>query len=152
MIIISGYDPAHAGAITDIERMSFSDPWGAESLLRTIGGGNTLTLVALEDKAGREKTPVGYVCALLAGAEAEILKLAVLPTARERGTGQMLVNSLIAGASQKGAVKIFIEVRESNRAARILYEKCRFRYMGRRSNYYDNPREDAVLMGLEMKK
>ena len=152
MITILPYEASHAGALTDIERISFPDPWGAESLLRTLGGGNTLTLVALEDKGGIQE-PVGYVCALLAGVEAEILKLAVLPAAREQGVGFKLVTGMIGQVGKIGeAQKMFIEVRESNRAARILYEKCRFRYMGRRSSYYDNPREDAVLMSLKLKK
>ena len=84
------------------------------------------------------------------GPEAEILKVAVLPEEQRKGTGLRLVTELLTLARKNGAQKMFIEVRESNRAARILYEKCRFRYAGRRSGYYDNPREDAVLMSLDI--
>lgn len=141
------YESAWADAVADIERLSFRDPWGRESLMRTIGGQQALTLVALEGES-----PVGYLCALDLKGEMEILKLAVMPSARERGVGLRLLEALLGRAGELGAGSIHIEVRESNRAARMLYEKCRFRYTGRRLNYYDNPREDAVLMRLMLKK
>jgi len=137
-----------------IERQCFSAPWGLESLMRTITGSNAVTLVALTD--GK---PTGYASALMLGPvgpgylppEAEVLKVAVLPGMREHGIGRMLAEALIDTLRDKGLVKLHLEVRESNRAARVLYETCGFRHSGRRRDYYSAPREDAVLMTLRLK-
>ena len=122
--------------------------------MRTIGSSNALTLVAL-----RDGSPVGYASALMLGPvgpgyvppEAEILKVAVLPEMRAQGIGRMLADQLIRALRDKGVGVLHLEVRESNRAARILYETCGFRHAGRRPGYYSDPREDAVLMTLRLK-
>ena len=75
----------------------------------------------------------------LAG-EQEILQLGVLPAYRGQGLARDLLLSLPGGESY------FLEVRESNQAARRLYESIGFVELGRRPNYYQNPKEDAVLM------
>ena len=75
----------------------------------------------------------------LAG-EREILQLGVLPVYRGQGLARELVLSL------PGEEPYFLEVRESNQAARKLYESVGFVELGRRPNYYQNPKEDAILM------
>jgi len=148
------FAPSHAEAVMAIERQCFSAPWGLESLLRTIGGSNALTLVAIKD--GRT---VGYASALMLGPvgpgyvppEAEVLKVAVLPEMRGQGIGRKLAEELTGRLRKLGVEVLHLEVRESNRAARILYETCGFRHSGRRPSYYSNPREDAVLMMLRLK-
>ena len=154
MTEIAPFSPDHAEGVMAIERQCFSAPWGLDSLIRTITGGNAVTLVAL-----RDGKPVGYASALMLGPvgpgyvppEAEVLKVAVLPEKREQGIGRMLAEALIRTLRDKGLVKLHLEVRESNRAARVLYETCGFRHSGRRRDYYSDPREDAVLMTLRMK-
>ena len=61
------------------------------------------------------------------------------------GIGKQLMNTLLVQARQTNSDAILLEVRESNAAARRLYEELGFRETGRRKAYYTNPREDAVL-------
>jgi len=154
MTEIVKFSAEYTNAVMAIERQCFSAPWGLESLIRTITGGNAVTLVAL-----RDGKPSGYASALMLGPvgpgyvppEAEVLKVAVLPELREQGIGRELAKALIKTLRDKGLVKLHLEVRESNRAARVLYETCGFRHSGRRRDYYSDPREDAILMTLRLK-
>ncbi|MEM1342501.1 MAG: GNAT family N-acetyltransferase, partial [Pseudomonadota bacterium] len=85
--------------------------------------------------------------------EAEILTLAVQPEARRQGLGRLLVQELIAQAT--GAERVFLEVAESNQAARALYAACGFEEIGRRPGYYaysDGGAEDALVMQLVRQK
>jgi ribosomal-protein-alanine N-acetyltransferase len=79
-----------------------------------------------------------------AGEETELLNLAVDPVHRGRGIANRLMEELIRSA--RGTV--FLEVRESNWAARKLYAKHGFREVARRANYYENPREAAVVLSF----
>ena len=74
--------------------------------------------------------------------EWELLNIAVDPLFRRRGVGRRLVEALPAG-------RIFIEVRESNKAARAFYESSGFAASGRRRGYYYSPDEDGIVMELE---
>ena len=69
---------------------------------------------------------------------------------RRRGIGSQLLKELIAIARERKLQTIFLEVRESNVAARALYCKFGFEESGRRKNYYANPTEDAVLYTLNL--
>ncbi len=141
MICLVPCSTEHLDAISAIEQQCFDAPWGLESLMRTITGQHAVTLVALDgDK------PIGYAAALLIAPEAEVLKVAVHPSNRGDGTGRMLADALTDKLKEAGATTMHLEVRESNRAARILYETCGFRQIGVRSSYYTSPAEDAVLM------
>jgi ribosomal-protein-alanine N-acetyltransferase len=79
------------------------------------------------------------------GPEWEIENIAVAGPARRRGLGERLVRELLSLASSRGAQSVFLEVRESNGAARGLYSKMGFVETGRRKAYYTNPEEDALL-------
>lgn len=76
--------------------------------------------------------------------EGEILNVAVAPAFRQRGVGRALVENLL----QAGPGELFLEVRESNGAARSFYEALGFKWVGRRPRYYDCPSEDAVVMNF----
>jgi ribosomal-protein-alanine N-acetyltransferase len=95
------------------------------------------------------------VIARLTSGECELENIAVAPGLRRKGAGTQLIQSLIAAARERGAHSIFLEVRESNNAARALYEKCGFANTGRRPRYYSSPEEeeeeeDAVLYSLHL--
>ena len=74
-----------------------------------------------------------------------ITNIAVLPEMRQRGVGKALLEKLIEYAVNKKLVFLTLEVRVSNKAAISLYEKCGFKEIGRRKNYYEG-REDALLL------
>ena len=80
--------------------------------------------------------------------EWEIENIAVAGPARRRGLGTRLLGELLDLARGRGADAVFLEVRESNHAARALYEKWAFLESGRRRGYYKDPEEDAILYRL----
>lgn len=89
-----------------------------------------------------------FIVALAEGCEWEIENVVVSTSAQRRGYALKLVQTLANRARELRANSIFLEVRESNIAARALYAKAGFKENGRRKNYYCNPEEDAVLLGL----
>lgn len=80
--------------------------------------------------------------------EAEILNLAVAPSARRQGEGRRLLLWLYEEFRKKGASRVFLEVRESNVAAIAFYQIMGFRAAGTRRDYYQNPSEAATVMEL----
>ena len=92
----------------------------------------------------------GFVIARLNAEDCELENVVVSQAARRRGIGYELVESLLREARHRGAARIFLEVRESNSAARTLYEKCGFKVSGHRKSYYRDPSEDAVLYALKL--
>ena len=77
--------------------------------------------------------------------EAELLTVAVLPTARRRGIGTALLAEEVAEAARRGAERMFLEVAEGNRAARTLYDRHGFVVVGRRRAYYPDGSHALVL-------
>ena len=92
----------------------------------------------------------GMVAARSAGGEAEILNLAVAPLFRRRGLGKALVEAALAASKAHGAARIFLEVRESNADARLFYAGLNFTESGRRSRYYRDPAEDALVLARNL--
>ncbi len=89
---------------------------------------------------------VGFIVGRQVEDEWEIENIAVTGTARRRGLGSRLVGELLDLVRSRGGKSVFLEVRESNRAARSLYEKWAFIEVGRRKTYYQNPAEDALVL------
>ena len=89
---------------------------------------------------------VGFIVGQLLEDEWEIENIAVTGVARRRGLGSRLVNELLDLVRNRGGKTVFLEVRESNRAARSLYEKWGFLEVGRRKMYYQDPAEDALVL------
>lgn len=131
-----------------IERDSFADPWGPREFESALSAPQTIFLVA-EDAQG---VVAGYAIALAVADEAEILNLAVHPKFRGRGIGGSLLDSALDQAKSRGAEQIYLEVRESNDAARKLYAAKGFDVITRRQRYYRNPVEDALVLRLAMQR
>ena len=100
-----------------------------------------ITLVVEQDAS-----VVGFIVGRQVEDEWEIENIAVTGTARRRGLGSRLVGELLDLVRSRGGKSVFLEVRESNRAARSLYEKWAFIEVGRRKMYYQNPAEDALVL------
>jgi len=140
-------------AVVGIERDSFADPWSRESFESSLALDRIRFLVAVEaneSSQGGGETILGYVVALLLFDEAEIADLAVAPSARRRGIGGLLMDRASADAAKAGVRSVYLEVRESNSAARALYESRSFLAVGRRRGYYQHPSEDALLLKREL--
>ena len=89
-----------------------------------------------------------FLVARFTAAECELENLVVAAAHRRCGFGMQLLKSLIATACERNVERILLEVRESNMAARALYEKLDFQLNGRRRTYYSHPQEDALMFAL----
>jgi ribosomal-protein-alanine N-acetyltransferase len=87
----------------------------------------------------------GFLVARYLPPEWELENIVVAPAVRRMGIGRQLMDALVVQGRQTNGTAIFLEVRESNTAARGLYERLGFMETGRRKAYYANPSEDAVL-------
>jgi ribosomal-protein-alanine N-acetyltransferase len=90
------------------------------------------------------------LCGRIIADEAEILKLSVAESARQKGVGSQLLDFVLNYCREKGAKNCFLELRASNTAARKLYETRGFFRVGSRKNYYNEPVEDAILVQREL--
>lgn len=130
-------------AIAEMEHQLFSDAWSEKSVLDTLNQNETVCLVA--EKAGRT---AGYLLAYTAADEAEIARIATVKEMQRKGVAGVIMKELKTICREQGVNKIFLDVRESNTAARRFYEKEGFREDGIRQRFYDNPVEDGILMSL----
>ncbi len=128
-------------AVSRLEEQTFSMPWSAESFFRMIEKEDTAYFVAEEDG----KILGGCGLLLIAG-EGNITNVVVAPQARRRGIATGLLTYLLSEGDRAGLTAYTLEVRVSNAAAIGLYEKLGFVSEGIRPNFYEKPREDAVIM------
>ena len=122
--------------IDAIEAASFAlDRFPRRNLRRMLAGGRTRFWIALSGDV-----PVGYAAfSFRAGAgTARLYSLAVLPEFKGQGLGQGLIEAGIAYASNTGHYAMRLEVRETNQAARKLYERLGFRLLSRHTSYYED--------------
>jgi ribosomal-protein-alanine N-acetyltransferase len=117
--------------------------WTAEMYARIFSseGPSRLALVVEEEHLIK-----GFLVALCAGPEWELENIVVSQERRRRSRGRQLVAELAQRAQAAAAQAIFLEVRESNQAARELYRKAGFAEHGRRPRYYSDPSEDGILL------
>ncbi|MCL2864172.1 MAG: tRNA (adenosine(37)-N6)-threonylcarbamoyltransferase complex dimerization subunit type 1 TsaB [Lachnospiraceae bacterium] len=131
--------------IADLEKNIFPDGWNINGIAKFFAQPHVLSLTA--KKAGQM---IAYVFVAVMGEEAEVLHLAVIQSMRHQGVANRLMTKVVTLCREKGVKKLFLEVRESNEKARRFYEKYRFVQDGKRKDYYDEPKEDAVLMHLDI--
>lgn len=132
--------------MANIELSAFSDPWPASSF-RDLLTHPFSRMTSAVDASG---VVVGYCIMLQAADEAEIANIATAPAVRGQGVGRQLLDDALAVAKLSGVVAMFLEVRESNTAAKALYASRGFFAVGRRRLYYKNPIEDALVLRREV--
>jgi ribosomal-protein-alanine N-acetyltransferase len=143
--VLRNATPADLDAIETIEQKAFSDPWSRASFASLIGQPPMHFVVAiLGDRV------VGYVVAWFIGGDGEIGNIAVEEQQRGQGIGARLLEDTLAAARARGVEVVYLEVRESNRAAQRMYERRGFVRVGRRRRYYRRPEEDALILRLEL--
>ena len=145
-IIIEEAKAGDLPEVVKIEEASFSDPWSYNMFKSELSNPLSHTWIA-RDMSG---VLVGYICFWLIEGEAHVLNLAVHPLYRRKGIGSGLINTSLEYWKKLALNIIYLEVRESNKAALRLYERFGFRMISRRPKYYRNPKEDAYVMGLEI--
>ena len=144
MIEIKTMTEAHVPQIAEIETLCFSDPWSENSVASELKNQLALWLVAEENEQ-----VAGYIGSQTCGDETDMMNVAVHPNFRRKGIAEALVNTLVEELKAIDSHCLMLEVRASNVPAISLYEKLGFREVGRRKNYYRNPREDALILRKE---
>jgi ribosomal-protein-alanine N-acetyltransferase len=143
-MMIVRMNESHVSAVAELEKLCFSDPWSENSVASELKNKLALWLVAEEE--GRVS---GYIGSQTCGDESDVMNVAVHPDFRRRGIAEALVNRLVEELKAIDSHSLTLEVRASNVPAISLYEKLGFSEVGRRKNYYRNPREDALIMRKE---
>lgn len=136
---------AHLDEVADLERICFSTPWSRNMLAEELDNACSAFLVALDD----DDSVVGYAGLLVIADEGYITNIAVRPESRRGGVAGQLLDVFLKFAVANGLAFLTLEVRESNYAAIALYGSRGFRAVGRRKNYYEHPKEDAIIMTRE---
>lgn len=131
-------------SIAGIERECFSPPWTPEQLRIQLRPGHVF-LAACEDGE-----VIGYAGLEHVLDEGYISNVATAPYRRRRGIAGALLRELEKRARALDLAFLTLEVREGNLPARALYAGLGYAVVGRRKNYYQNPREDAILMTREL--
>ncbi len=138
-------DAGDLDRVVEIEAASFADPWSRALIVAELGNGLARPLVA--EVEGRIE---GFIFAWIVADETHILDLAVDPALRGNRIGRELTLSALKSGKQEGAAYAVLEVRRSNAAARRLYATLGFRVVGRRSGYYQDNGEDALVMMADL--
>lgn len=116
--------------------------WSVQQYEAALSGEGPSRLVLIIEE---EASVQGFIVGRSVGEEWEIENIAVAGPARRRGLGTRLLGEFLNLARGRGAGAVFLEVRESNLAARRLYEKWGFVESGRRMRYYREPDEDGIV-------
>jgi ribosomal-protein-alanine N-acetyltransferase len=135
--------------VLEIEKKSFPSPWSKALFVRELSNRASKLFVAREEVEGMARL-FGYVCFWIVADEAHILNLAVHPSYRRLNTASLLLLHTLAYCREQGVVHIFLEVRRSNRPAQSLYKKFGFVINSIRKGYYNDTREDALVMILDL--
>lgn len=127
--------------MAEIHAEAFDTPWDEAAFAGLL---DSPGVCALGDEAG-------FILVRTIVDEAEILTVAVRPSARRQGKGRTLVEQAIVKSKAMGGERLFLEVAETNLPAQGLYGVCGFEIVGRRAKYYRKPDgsfEDALMMAL----
>ena len=134
----------HLDQTAAIEAQCFSLPWSRQAFAEELAAPNAVYLVCQEGGL-----VLGYGGMRHAAGEFYVDNIAVSPAHRRQGVGRAVTKALIARARELGSSFLSLEVRPSNEAAIQLYYKHGFAQVGRRKDYYQDPKEDAIIMTLE---
>ena len=135
----------HLDEVAELERICFSVPWSRNMLAEELDNLLSAFLVALDDN----DRVVGYAGLQVVLDEGYITNVAVRPECRRQGIAAKILQVFLDFAKANKLAFLTLEVRASNSDAIALYGSRGFRSAGRRKNYYEHPREDAIIMTLE---
>ena len=144
MISFETMTQAHVDQVAQLEKNCFSMPWSDNAIRGEIKNPLSLWIVATDsDKV------VGYVGSQSVMGEADMMNIAVDESYRGKGIAKKLISNLIERLKSNEVYSLTLEVRASNVAAIGLYNVLGFSQVGRRPNYYSNPKEDALILRKE---
>ncbi|MEG1108140.1 MAG: ribosomal protein S18-alanine N-acetyltransferase [Oscillospiraceae bacterium] len=142
---IKDVENRHIDDIMEIEKLCFSLPWSRTLLEKQMNFEECVFIAAVD---GEERV-LGYVGLTFVLDEGYISNVAVSPKFRRQGVAAALIGELIA-RTRKSLAFLTLEVRESNAPAIALYSGFGFKPVGLRRDYYEKPKENALLMTLFM--
>ena len=145
--VIRPLDNTLSNECAALHSTAFAYSWGMHEFERLISASNAFGDAALE---GKSNDLLGFILSRVAADEAEVLTIVVAAAARRRGIGRSLVVSHLARLRNVRVRSLFLEVGETNTAARQLYSKLGFIEVGRRNGYYRTaePREQIAALVL----
>lgn len=142
----------HADLLSGMHGVCFTDVWSPEAMASVLDMPGAQALLAVDGAslvpARQAPGPAGMVVWRVAGDEAEILTIAVLPPWRRHGLGRRLLAAADDAARAQGATCMFLEVAADNRAAQALYQADGFVQVGLRKGYYGG--KDALVMRRDL--
>ena len=137
--------PEDAAALSELERLCFgADAWSFPMVVSELTGRQRAAVVAVEVGA-----VVGYAVTMAAGDVVDLLRIAVHPTQRRRGTARALLRAVLEQAATTEAQRMLLEVRVGNAAARAFYASAGFTEIARRPRYYRDG-TDALVLALPL--
>lgn len=131
-------EKSDAAELAELDKVCFSVPWSEKSF--SDEAQNTLAKYYVAKDNGKI---VGYGGIWLVADEGQITNIAVMPDMRRCGVASKLLEKLLDEARN---MPVVLEVRKSNVAAILLYEKYGFLQVGERKNFYHSPVENAIIM------
>lgn len=137
---------AHLDQVYQIEVQCFTTPWTLGMLQQELENPHIAHYLVLVDDQG---DVIAYGGFWKIDNEGHVTNIAVRPDCQGQGYGRYLFTALLALAADQGIMRMTMEVRASNQAAQHLYNKNGFMPVGVRRGYYQNPREDAIIMWNE---
>ena len=146
--MICDADERDIPSIEQIEIQCFSMPWTQAQLNSQLRDSQHEFLTAKSD----DGTVMGYIGMMYVLDEGYISNVAVEPAYRRQGIADELIRELLDRAERLELAFVTLEVRESNAPAAALYSKHGFKPVGLRKNYYELPRENAILMTKFLKE
>lgn len=139
---------AHATLLSGMHGICFADAWSVDAMVESLNMPGAKGLLAVDGNslvpATQPPGPAGMVLWRMAGDEAEILSIAVLPPWRRSGVGRLLLQAVMDEVYDRGAAVMFLEVADDNRPAQALYASLGFNQVGVRKGYYAD--KDAWVM------
>lgn len=133
----------HLEELEKLERICFSRPWSRKMLAEELENQCAAFLVAEDSVSGRV---LGYAGLMVVADEGYITNVAVFPEYRRQGIAAQILQVFLQFAEANQLAFLTLEVRPSNAAAIALYQGFGFEEVGRRKNYYDLPKEDALIL------
>ena len=134
----------HVAQVAALEAVCFADPWSERSVASELENPLSLWLVAMEGER-----LAGYVGSQTVMGETDMMNVAVHPDHRQKGIAKALILALVEELKKLESHSLTLEVRASNAPAICLYRMLDFQEVGRRKNYYRNPRENAIILRKE---
>lgn len=129
--------------VAGLQHLSFTSPWSADAIGWELRETDVARLYVLEEEAG---PLLGFCACWVIFEELHINSLAVAPDERRKGYARRLLDSVFQDVVSEGVTAATLEVRRSNVAALALYEGLGFQVEGVRADYYQQPREDALIL------